>query len=91
MPDRSRQTSSNRENRARLVAAVVGFAAVAMLGLSFAAVPLYRMYCAATGYAGTPQIANRAPAASGARDLRCDSMPMSAPRPLGDSRRKRPK
>lgn len=27
-----------------------------MLGLSFAAVPLYRLFCAATGYAGTPQI-----------------------------------
>jgi cytochrome c oxidase assembly protein subunit 11 len=26
-----------------------------MVGLSFAAVPLYRMFCAATGYAGTPQ------------------------------------
>ena len=27
-----------------------------MTGLSFAAVPLYRMFCAATGYGGTPQI-----------------------------------
>ena len=27
-----------------------------MVGLSFAAVPLYRMFCAATGYGGTPQI-----------------------------------
>ncbi len=26
-----------------------------MVGLSFAAVPLYRMFCAATGFAGTPQ------------------------------------
>src|SRR5947209_1252698 len=28
----------------------------AMAGLSFAAVPLYRMFCQATGYNGTPQI-----------------------------------
>ena len=27
-----------------------------MAGLSFAAVPLYRMFCEATGYAGTPQL-----------------------------------
>jgi cytochrome c oxidase assembly protein subunit 11 len=32
-----------------------------MIGLSFAAVPLYRMFCSATGFAGTPQ---RAAAAS---------------------------
>jgi cytochrome c oxidase assembly protein subunit 11 len=29
---------------------------VGMLGLSFAAVPLYRLFCAVTGYGGTPQI-----------------------------------
>jgi cytochrome c oxidase assembly protein subunit 11 len=29
---------------------------VGMVGLSFAAVPLYRLFCAATGYGGTPQI-----------------------------------
>lgn len=34
-----------------LVAVMVG-----MVGLSFAAVPLYRAFCAATGYGGTPQI-----------------------------------
>jgi cytochrome c oxidase assembly protein subunit 11 len=27
-----------------------------MVGLSFAAVPLYKVFCAATGYGGTPQI-----------------------------------
>jgi cytochrome c oxidase assembly protein subunit 11 len=35
-----------------VLVAVVG----GMLGLSFAAVPLYRVFCAVTGYGGTPQI-----------------------------------
>lgn len=35
-------------------------AAVAMLGLSYAAVPLYDMFCRATGYAGTPARADAA-------------------------------
>jgi cytochrome c oxidase assembly protein subunit 11 len=32
-----------------------------MAGLSFAAVPLYRIFCAKTGWAGTPQRAAKAP------------------------------
>jgi cytochrome c oxidase assembly protein subunit 11 len=37
-----------------------------MAGLSFAAVPLYRMFCQATGYGGTPQIgASVAPGGTG--------------------------
>ncbi len=37
-----------------------------MVGLSFAAVPLYRMFCEATGYAGTPQLRGAAgPGATG--------------------------
>jgi cytochrome c oxidase assembly protein subunit 11 len=37
------------------VAAAASLLAVAMLGLAYAAVPLYRMFCAATGFAGTTQ------------------------------------
>jgi cytochrome c oxidase assembly protein subunit 11 len=37
---------------ALVLAGVVG----GMLGLSFAAVPLYRVFCAVTGFGGTPQI-----------------------------------
>ena len=40
-----------------------------MLALSFAAVPLYRAFCAATGYGGTTQRAEQAPAEQGARSL----------------------
>lgn len=42
---------------------------VGMVGLSFAAVPLYRMFCAATGYGGTPQINSAASAASSDRSI----------------------
>jgi cytochrome c oxidase assembly protein subunit 11 len=50
---------ASRQNR-NLAFALLAFAAL-MVGMSFAAVPLYRMFCAATGFAGTPQ---RAAAAS---------------------------
>src|SRR3954468_1969939 len=40
---------------------------VAMAGASYAAVPLYYMFCAATGYGGTPQRAAAAPGAVGER------------------------
>jgi cytochrome c oxidase assembly protein subunit 11 len=55
--------------RNHFLAASAFFASVAMLGLSFGAVPLYRLFCAATGYAGTPQMAKKAPLSRGLRDL----------------------
>ncbi len=36
-----------------------------MGGLAFASVPLYRMFCAATGYGGTPQLGGVPPGADG--------------------------
>ena len=42
--------------RNTLVAGGLTVAIAGMVGLSFASVPLYRLFCAATGYAGTPQI-----------------------------------
>jgi cytochrome c oxidase assembly protein subunit 11 len=49
--------------RRRIGATVLPLAAVVagMVGLSFASVPLYRMFCAATGYGGTTQRAATAP------------------------------
>ena len=44
-----------RDRNAVLVTILAG-CVVGMGGLSFAAVPLYRMFCQATGYNGTPQI-----------------------------------
>jgi cytochrome c oxidase assembly protein subunit 11 len=49
--------------RRRGTTAILLFAVVAgMVGLSFASVPLYRLFCAATGYEGTTQRASTAPA-----------------------------
>jgi cytochrome c oxidase assembly protein subunit 11 len=53
--------SPKRATRHNFVAlSLVGLVA-AMVGLSFAAVPLYRIFCQATGYGGVPQRAANAP------------------------------
>jgi cytochrome c oxidase assembly protein subunit 11 len=39
-----------------LIAGIFTAVAIGMVGLSFAAIPLYRAFCQATGYAGTPKI-----------------------------------
>ena len=55
------QTRDTKPKGHRTVAlALVGLVAV-MTGLSFAAVPLYRMFCQVTGYGGVPQRAEAAP------------------------------
>ncbi len=46
--------------RHRAIAATCALIAASMVGLSFAAVPLYRIYCQTTGYAGTTQRAEKA-------------------------------
>lgn len=56
-------------SRYRAVALSVTAGAVFMLGLSYAAVPLYRAFCAATGYGGTTQVAKTAPSMRGERIL----------------------
>ncbi len=50
----------NRTTRTGLLAA---FLAATMVGVSFATVPLYEMFCEATGFGGTPVRAERAPGA----------------------------
>ena len=47
--------SSPKRPDHRRIAAACAAAAVAMVGLSFAAVPLYRAFCQATGFDGTPK------------------------------------
>jgi cytochrome c oxidase assembly protein subunit 11 len=48
------------QRRHRVLAAWCGVLVVAMVGLAYAAVPLYRMFCQATGFDGTPRIAAKA-------------------------------
>ena len=48
--------------RKNLRVAMLGFlAALAMLGVGYAAVPLYQLFCQVTGFGGTPQVAGEAP------------------------------
>jgi cytochrome c oxidase assembly protein subunit 11 len=54
-------TSIAQKNR--VVAIRMALFALAMLGLAFASVPLYRAFCQVTGFGGTTQKAAPAPAA----------------------------
>ena len=58
--------SAPLEQKNRRVAIVAVLAALAMLGLGFAAVPLYDLFCRVTGFAGTTQVATEAEADSAA-------------------------
>lgn len=44
-----------------IVALLCGICVAAMVGASFAAVPLYNMFCRVTGFGGTPLVAEAAP------------------------------
>jgi cytochrome c oxidase assembly protein subunit 11 len=48
-------------NRDVLVAGACGAFVACMVGAAFAAVPLYNWFCRSTGFAGTTQVAERAP------------------------------
>ncbi|MGV1013594.1 MAG: cytochrome c oxidase assembly protein [Methyloceanibacter sp.] len=58
----TKPSDDNKQQRRHGIVALscVGLVAV-MVGLSFAAVPLYRLFCQVTGYGGTPQRAEKAP------------------------------
>ena len=53
------QDAKRQSRRHGLVALSLAGLVAAMVGLSFAAVPLYRIFCQATGYNGTPQRADK--------------------------------
>ena len=48
-------------SRNRRVAAIMAGVAVSMLGLAYASVPLYRLFCQTTGFGGTTQRAETLP------------------------------
>jgi cytochrome c oxidase assembly protein subunit 11 len=56
--------------RNAILGSVVVAAIVGMVGMSFAAIPLYRLFCAATGYAGTPSIGLAAAPGSSGQSIR---------------------
>jgi cytochrome c oxidase assembly protein subunit 11 len=60
-------TAATLETRNRRVGLIAFAVAVAMLGLGYAAVPLYRLFCQVTGLGGTTQRATEADAASAAQ------------------------
>jgi cytochrome c oxidase assembly protein subunit 11 len=60
MSDASRHKQEEPKRHGALVLSLVGLVAV-MAGLTFAAVPLYRLFCQVTGYSGVPQRAEAAP------------------------------
>jgi cytochrome c oxidase assembly protein subunit 11 len=50
---------AKRNNRS--LGMVLGGVAVGMVGMAFAAVPAYRLFCQVTGYDGTPRVVSEAP------------------------------
>jgi cytochrome c oxidase assembly protein subunit 11 len=61
--------NANSRRRNRRVAFGAAGVALAMVGLAYASVPLYRLFCQATGFAGTTQRADQAPAAATDRQM----------------------
>jgi cytochrome c oxidase assembly protein subunit 11 len=63
-------SAQNNGRTAAIMSAIV----LAMVGLAFASAPLYRAFCQATGFGGTPLRAERAPGAvAGAVRVRFDA------------------
>lgn len=59
--------SQARRSRNATVALALGGLVFAMVGLAFASVPLYRLFCQVTGFGGTTQVAEAVPAQAGER------------------------
>jgi cytochrome c oxidase assembly protein subunit 11 len=57
------------QRKNRMVGMIAGGVAIAMIGLAFASVPLYRIFCQVTGFGGTPQIADSLDVEVGERTL----------------------
>ncbi|HEY8594270.1 MAG TPA: cytochrome c oxidase assembly protein [Devosiaceae bacterium] len=49
---------TRRQDRNLRVVLICGAVVLGMVGLSYAAVPLYKIFCQVTGYAGTTQVAS---------------------------------
>src|SRR5690606_26619997 len=60
-PQSNRAVPVRKVKRDTLVAAICGAVAAGMVGMSFAAVPLYDWFCRTTGFGGTTQVSVVAP------------------------------
>jgi cytochrome c oxidase assembly protein subunit 11 len=67
--DSTPASGKRRLRRDVLIAAACGVLAAGMVGASFAAIPLYKIFCSVTGFAGTTQVARIAPKHELAREL----------------------
>jgi cytochrome c oxidase assembly protein subunit 11 len=65
----ARASSKKRLRRDVAIAAACGVLVAGMVGASFAAIPLYKIFCSVTGFAGTTQVARIAPKDVLAREL----------------------
>lgn len=61
MPKTDMGAGKNRQRRNRLTALIAGGVVVGMVGMAFAAVPLYEIFCQVTGFGGTTQRADVVP------------------------------
>jgi cytochrome c oxidase assembly protein subunit 11 len=59
------QNQNNLKAQNKKVIFIISFIGILMLSLSYAAVPLYDIFCRVTGFGGTTQIASSAPGSSG--------------------------
>lgn len=62
-----RPTAADRPRALRRTALACALGAAAMVGVAFAAVPLYTLFCKVTGFAGTPRVATEASETVGQR------------------------
>lgn len=61
--------ATNPSRRNARTGVILAGVAVGMVGLAFASVPLYRLFCQVTGFGGTTQVAAQAPAAAVERTM----------------------
>lgn len=64
----ARAAEAPKPRHGRVALACAGLVA-AMVGMSYAAVPLYDLFCKATGYAGTTQVASASPGVALDREI----------------------
>ncbi len=60
----------HQRRRNCVLGSAVGAIVLGMVGVSFAAIPLYKLFCAATGYGGTPKIGIAAAPGGDGRTIR---------------------